>query len=71
MAQPALIDRLYAEVMVTCEAELCNATFVSAQPALDPMETWSEQAATEAEAEGWTISSGGLVLCPLHSPVGS
>jgi len=64
MTSRALTDKLYTEVLLTCDKEGCQSIFESTEPARDPMEPWSERAANEAEQQGWSVSRERFVACP-------
>jgi len=66
MPSPALIEKLYAEVVVGCETGGCRETFVSSEDPAEPVEAWSVRAAIEADRLGWTVSVAGKLRCPMH-----
>jgi hypothetical protein len=64
MTRRTLTDKLYTEVLLACNTEGCHGLFESTEPARDPMQSWSERAANEAEQQGWSVSREGVVACP-------
>ena len=62
-----LQEMLYLEFMLVCETHDCRAFFEFDEVANDPMQAWSQRAATAAEAAGWRIGHTGLVKCPICS----
>jgi hypothetical protein len=67
MPSPQLVDKLYAELIIGCEAEGCHEVFLPTEMASDPVEPWSVRAAAEAESLGWSLSPMAMVLCPKCS----
>jgi hypothetical protein len=59
-----LVDRLYIEIMLSCDSPECGDVFVPAEAATDPMEDWAQRAAAEAEWIGWSKATDGSVCCP-------
>jgi hypothetical protein len=66
MPSSALIDRLHAEIVVTCEYGGCGVVFTATEQTSEPVELWSVRAATEAEIQGWAVAPPGRLLCPVH-----
>src|SRR5437868_6201117 len=62
MPSQALIEKLYAEIIVVCEAPGCHETFICSKPAGQPVEAWAARAADEAESQGWTVSLAAAIL---------
>ena len=61
-----LQKRIYAEIVVGCDAEGCRANFIATEAAGEPVEEWAARATEEAETRGWTCSSEKRILCPAH-----
>jgi len=66
MPDKALTERLHTEIVVQCDAVDCGEVFVASEAAHEPIESWAERASAEAEAQGWSVSSQGVLLCPKH-----
>jgi hypothetical protein len=67
MSYSALTERLFAEIVVSCEHTGCKEVFLATEPATDSVEAWAERAAIQAQRLGWSEHPSGKVLCPTHS----
>lgn len=64
-----MVNLAFAELLISCQFGDCSNVFKKSldQPAIDPVEGWSEMMAHSARSEGWSVDSAGLVLCPAHT----